>query len=159
MKWPESQGKDLYRRGLYIFFQRNVPYPMLMNFDTPDSNLACVRRFRSTTPLQSLNLLNDPVFFRAAQALAARVLREKPGSVDDRASYAFQLCVGREPSARERRRITDFFGRQMDILKLEPESSAKLLPGALEGFDPVEAGAWVGVGRALLNIDEFITRE
>ena len=73
VKWVESKGADRYRRGMYIHFQRTTPYPMLMNFDEPDSNTSCTRRRRSNTPLQSLNLLNDPVFFEAAQALAARV--------------------------------------------------------------------------------------
>src|ERR1035441_7834136 len=77
VNWTESTGPDRYRRGLYIHFQRTTPYPMLMNFDEPDSNTTCTRRGRSNTPLQALNLLNDPVFFEAAQALATRVLRSE----------------------------------------------------------------------------------
>ncbi len=49
--WSESPGSDIYRRGLYIHFQRTVPYPMLMTFDSPDSNTTCLRRTRSNTPL------------------------------------------------------------------------------------------------------------
>ena len=79
MKWEESTGADRYRRGLYIHFQRTAPYPQLMNFDAPDSNRVLhPPRARSNTPLQALNLLNDPVFFEAAQALAFRVLRKSP---------------------------------------------------------------------------------
>ncbi|MFM8468816.1 MAG: PSD1 and planctomycete cytochrome C domain-containing protein, partial [Limisphaerales bacterium] len=63
VKWTESKGDEKNRRGLYIFFQRTVPYPMLMTFDAPDSNATCARRERSNTPLQALTLLNDPVFF------------------------------------------------------------------------------------------------
>jgi hypothetical protein len=74
VKWPENTGSERYRRGLYIFFQRTVPYPQLMMFDAPDSNVSCPKRERSTTPLQALNLLNDPVFFEAAQAMAAGLL-------------------------------------------------------------------------------------
>ena len=79
VKWPESTGRERYRRGLYIFFQRTVPYPQLMMFDAPDSNVSCPKRERSTTPLQALNLLNDPVFFEAAQAMAARLWLENLG--------------------------------------------------------------------------------
>ena len=41
VKWVESSGVDRYRRGLYTWFQRTSPYPSLMSFDAPDSNLAC----------------------------------------------------------------------------------------------------------------------
>src|SRR5205085_5911553 len=61
-RWVESTGPDRFRRGLYTWFQRTSPYPMLMTFDGPDSNLCCVRRERSNTPLQALTLLNDTVF-------------------------------------------------------------------------------------------------
>lgn len=158
VKWPESKGKDRYRRGLYIFFQRTVPYPMLMTFDAPDANLACTRRLRSMTPLQSLNLLNDPVFFEAAQALAARVLRERPGGLSDRINYAMELCLARPATAREGERILSYFQRQSEILKQEPDSVRKIYTGALDGAEPLEAATWVGVSRALLNLDEFITR-
>ncbi|MFN7932229.1 MAG: DUF1553 domain-containing protein [Bryobacteraceae bacterium] len=100
VKWPESKGPDKYRRGLYIFFQRTVPYPQLMTFDF-DSVLACSRCQRSTTPLQALNLLNDPVFLEAAQALGVRLLNEERGSFEDCMKLAFRLCLNRDPKPKE----------------------------------------------------------
>jgi len=119
-RWKESAGPDKYRRGLYTFFQRTAPYPQMINFDAPESNVAVSRRSRSNTPLQALNLLNDPVFHEAAEALAARIARD--GVVN-----GFTLTMARPPDARE-----------LEILK---------------GLSPL------GVARALLNSDEFITRE
>ena len=89
VKWVESTGPDRYRRGLYIHFQRTTPYPQLMNFDAPSANLSCTRRERTDTPLQALNLMNDPVFFEAAQALAFRVMREASGRVPRPAELRF----------------------------------------------------------------------
>jgi hypothetical protein len=133
VKWQESKGQERYRRGLYIHYQRTTPYPFLANFDEPDSTLSCIRRRVSNTPLQSLNLLNDPVFFEAAGALAKRIEREAPGaSFDERLNYAFELCLGRKPSAREKDRLSTYFSQQQD---------------------------WVGISRVLLNLDEFISRE
>ena len=91
------------------------------------------RRRLSDTPLQSLNLLNDPVFFEAAGALAKRVEEQAPGtSFSDRLTYAFELCLGRKPTAQEKDRLATYFDKQQD---------------------------WTGISRVLLNLDEFITRE
>jgi hypothetical protein len=159
VKWKESEGPDRYRRGLYIHFQRTVPYPQLITFDAPDSNVSCTRRRRSNTPLQALNLLNDPVFFEAAQALAVRLLQEAPGGIAERLDYGYRLCLGRAPSARERERLAKYYNQQLSILQQEPDSAASMLPVAPEGSGRLEAAAWVGVSRVLLNLDEFITRE
>ena len=163
VKWHDSSGPDRYRRGLYIHFQRTTPYPMLMNFDEPDSNTTCTRRGRSNTPLQALNLLNDPVFFEAAQALATRVLEEMPGGITERLDYAFKLVVARPPTEGERQRLTDYFEQQKQLLAQDlakdPKAAENMQPFHPQGVDPLDAAAWVGVSRVLLNLDEFITRE
>jgi cytochrome c553 len=140
VKWNASQGPDRYRRGLYIHFQRTTPYPQLMNFDAPDSNVSCSRRRPSNTPLQSLNLLNDEVFFEAAEALAARL---GEGSFGERLDRAYQLTLGRAPTAAERERLAALSDEQEGIRRNEP--------GAIT--------PWVAICRVLLNLDEFITRE
>jgi len=149
-KWEESQGPDRYRRGLYIHFQRTTPYAQLMTFDAPDSNVSCARRRPSNTPLQSLNLLNDPVFFEAAQALAVRADREAPK--DQRLDYAFQLALGRLATPIERERLAKYLDAQTNLVTKE-NSAATLLPA-----EPLLA-PWVGLSRVLLNLDEFMTRE
>ena len=83
LSWPENQDQNRYRRGIYTFFQRTVPYPMLIEFDAADSNAACTRRERSNTPLQALTLWNDPVFVECAQHLGARLLKEVPADEDN----------------------------------------------------------------------------
>ena len=80
--WDEAKGPDRYRRALYTFRYRSVPYPMLQTFDAPNGDFACVRRTRSNTPLQALTTLNEPIFLECARALALRTLRE--GGCDDR---------------------------------------------------------------------------
>ena len=53
--WKESTGPDRYRRALYTFRFRSVPYPMLQAFDAPNGDFSCVRRVKSNTPLQALD--------------------------------------------------------------------------------------------------------
>ncbi len=134
-KWTESLGPDKYRRGLYIVFQRTSPYPMLSNFDAPDMSVACSRRRSSDTSLQALNLLNDPVFYEAAQALAFRITSEGPADVSGRIDTAFELALGRKANDRERTRLKKYIDEQP------------------------AASAWTGLARIVLNTDEFIVRE
>jgi Protein of unknown function (DUF1553)/Protein of unknown function (DUF1549)/Planctomycete cytochrome C len=159
VKWVESTGVDRYRRGMYILFQRTVPYPMLMTFDAPDSNLSCTRRERTDTPLQALNLMNDPVFFEAAQGLAFRILRESAGPFRERLKFAFDVTVGRPPSEREAARLTQYYNDSARHLETDTAAVNALFPNQIEGVPQREAASWVELSRVLLNLDEFITRE
>jgi hypothetical protein len=159
LKWKESQGSGRYRRGLYIHFQRTSPYPELVNFDAPDSRLSCPRRRRSNTPLQALNLLNDPVFFEAAQALAQRTLREAPDGFQNRLAYAFELALDRKPNAHELDHLARYFDEQKTLFAKDEKSMATVAPYVWEGVSRADLAAWVGVSRVLMNLDEFITRE
>ncbi len=159
VKWPESTGSERYRRGLYIFFQRTVPYPQLMMFDAPDSNVSCARRERSTTPLQALNLLNDPVFFEAAQGLAVRVWRENLKTEAQRLDIVFRLALARPPAPNERDRLASYLQQQRLRLEKEPKLAESLYEGRVESVSKTELAAWVALSRSILNLDEFMTRE
>ncbi len=142
--WPVSKGAEKYRRGLYIHFQRSTPYPMLMNFDAPKSNVAQCKRERSNTALQALNLLNDPVFHESAQGLAYLAI----GAGADwskRLETAFLHALTRPPSDSEKQKLERFFAAQKQQL-------------AREGIAD-ESAAWTALASVLLNLDEFVTRE
>ena len=160
-KWVESTGQERYRRGMYIWFQRTSPYPTLMTFDAPDSNVCTVRRERSNTPLQALTLLNDVVFVEAAQALAKRVQDELPDEAPCiQLERMFELAFGREKSVAERNRLLKLFTEFQRLARADPKEAEKLVGG----FKPAkatiaDAAAWVCVARTLLNLDEFVTRD
>jgi hypothetical protein len=86
--------------------------------------------------------LNDPAFVEIARGLAERIVRERADSASDRERlrYGFLLCLGRAP-----------LDRELDTL------GALLRSG---GADQGTTGPdWLSVARALLNLDEFVTRE
>jgi hypothetical protein len=160
-RWIESTGPDRYRRGLYTWFQRTSPYPMLMTFDAPDSNVTCTRRDRSNTPLQALTLLNDPVFHECAQALGRRMMKESPGGDPAaRLRYAFVTCLGRPPMERELASLSDLYDKFRTLADADNSAAAKLAgtPPPAEA-ELTAAAASVAVARVLLNLDEFVTRE
>lgn len=160
-RWVESTGPDRYRRGLYTWFQRTSPYPMLLTFDSPDANVCTVRRERSNTALQALTLLNDSVFVETAQALASRILTDKALTADaDRLRHLVQLALGRAPLPEEEEQLARLLADMQALAQANPTEAEKLLGAhAPKGIPVPTAAAWVGVARTVLNLDEFVTRE
>jgi hypothetical protein len=132
-----------------------------MNFDAPDANAAACKRERSNTPLQALNLLNDPVFVESARALATRLLRETAldASPAARIHHAFALALARPPAPGELPPLEQYLHAQNEIFSRDPAAAAQWFPPALAGFSRAESAAWVGLASVLLNLDEFITKE
>ncbi len=156
-KWVESKGEDRYRRGMYTWFQRTSPYPMLTTFDAPDGNLCCVRRDRTNTPLQALTLLNDATFVECAQALAKRIVTEKKGSASERLDHGFRLCFGRHPTPPEHEHLLKLYDEVLALCRANPKEATRLT--GTTGDAGVEIAAWMTVARLLMNLDEFVTRE
>jgi mono/diheme cytochrome c family protein len=164
--WHEAQGKDRYRRGLYVFRRRNQLHPSMSVFDAPTGDFSCVRRSRSDTPLQALTTLNETIFNEAARALALRSLQSGGTSDDDRISFAFRCVTSRAPSRTERADLRQFLERQktrladgwLDIRKLGAIDGDKTseLPS---GTTPNQLAAYTALSRVLLNLDETLTRE
>jgi hypothetical protein len=82
--YSASQGQDLYRRGVYTFWRRTFLHPSLLAFDAPSREECTVNRVNSNTPLQSLVLLNDPIFVEAARVFAQNILQTGPATLDGR---------------------------------------------------------------------------
>jgi hypothetical protein len=159
-RWVESTGADRFRRGLYTWFQRTSPYPMLMTFDAPDSNVACTRRDRSNTPLQALTLLNDPVFHECAQALGQRIMTASQSDTRARLKFGLEACVGRPPSEQELASLSQLFAEFRGLADADHEAAAKVV-GLPKPSDAAlaDTAAAVALARVLLNLDEFVTRE
>ncbi len=160
--YVQSHGNDLYRRGLYVYWKRSVPYPPLATFDAPSREFCITARPRTNTPLQALVLMNDPAFLETARGLAARVLKEGGGDDRARLEYAFRLCLGRRPNDRERAVLGRALEGERKHFRLDPKGAAALTavgesPRPLD-IDPAELAAWTAVGNILLNLDETITK-
>jgi hypothetical protein len=159
-KWVMSQGADRYRRGMYVQLWRLTPHPYFRLFDAPDATESCPRRPRSNTPLQALTLLNDPWFMESAVAMAARILKEQANQTDDeRLDWVFRVCLGRSPSLEERRILNELLTHQQQQFEREPDRAATIVGEGIDRDQAVRQAAWTAVSRAVLNLDEFVTRE
>ncbi|HKQ93917.1 MAG TPA: PSD1 and planctomycete cytochrome C domain-containing protein [Blastocatellia bacterium] len=161
--WETSKGEDKYRRGMYTFWKRSVPYPSMSVFDAPNADMSCTRRTRSNSPLQALTTLNDAAFMEAAQSLALRVWKE--GGADERAKmiYGFRLCTGRRPDEYELNRLLALLRKQRERFAGDTAAAVYVsspdLNNLPSGVDLHKLAPWTIVARVLLNLDETITRQ
>jgi hypothetical protein len=161
--WPETKGADRFRRGMYTFWKRSLPFPSLTAFDTPSGEFSCPRRLRSNTPLQALTTLNEKAFVESAQAMALRVIKE--GGTDNRSRtiYAFELCTGRKPKPVELNKLLKFWREQYDYFENRTSAAVNVaVPDVKQMPEDVnlhKVAAWAMVSRAILNLDETITKE
>jgi mono/diheme cytochrome c family protein len=155
LDWKVSAGEDRYRRGLYTFAKRTAPYAMAATFDAPSGEACTARREVSNSALQALTMLNGAVLVEAAQALARRAAAHD-GDTAGRAKYLFGLCLVRPPTAGEVAAITEFYEAQRERFAKDPKAAATAAGAAP---DAPERAAWAATARALLNLDEFITKE
>jgi len=164
--WVESTGADRYRRAIYTFRYRSMPFPMLDTFDAPNGDSTCVRRARSDTPLQALTTLNEPLFLEMARALAFKTLREGGSDDQERITFAFRRCVARKPTAhemselnalleKEKTRYTDGKRNPWMLAANDPAHPPQLPTNV----SPADAAAWTLLSRVMLNLDETITKE
>ena len=157
LEWKTSTGPDRYRRGLYTFAKRTTPYAMTATFDGPSGESCLARREHSNTPLQALTLLNDGVFMECAQALGKSTAAQS-GDVEARVEQVFRRCLVRPPTAEERKWLADFYQTQLNRFA-KGDLKADEVAGKEKSPQINEQAAWTTVARAVLNLDEAITKD
>ncbi len=137
-KWntPKEGDSERYRRSIYTYTKRSIPYPMFAAFDAPSREFCTPRRLRSNTPLQALMTLNDETFRDCADGLATRMqsISENPR---EQIEYGFRLVTCRVPQDSE----ID------ELLKLKH---------SINGDD--KGHGLIAVAAVLLNLDEVLTK-
>jgi hypothetical protein len=161
-KYEQSHGTDLYRRSMYTFWKRTVPYPSLNTFDAPDREKCTARRSVTNTPLQALVLWNDPTYIEAARAFAQRDLKEAGPTESDRIRYAFRLATDRDPTPQEFTILNTLYQKESAKYAADKAAAGKLISigesKADPHLEPAQLAAWTLVASTILNMDETITK-
>jgi Protein of unknown function (DUF1553)/Protein of unknown function (DUF1549) len=148
------------RRSIYIFVRRNLPYPLLQEFDTANTFESCDYRKNTVTAPQSLDLLNNELVLDWARSLAGRVLNDSGLTPAAQVDRAFRLAYGRGASAEEEKIAEDFLAKQMPVMaqRLAGDDKSKPpLPTNLPaGTDPARAAAFVDLCHMLMDSNEFL---
>lgn len=158
-----GKGDDLRRRSVYTYWKRSVPHPAMLLFDAPFRETCTLRRPRTNTPLQALNVMNDPTYVEAARFLAQRMMHEINGSVNSRLTHGFKLLLARSPSSAELAVLRAAYERAHADFVKDKEAAKALLAVGEAGIDAKletsELAAFTTVASTMLNLDEVITKE
>ena len=158
--YKQDTGANLYRRSLYTFWKRTLPPPSMITFDAMSREVCTARREVTTTPLQSLVLLNDPQFVEAARRVAERALTRFPADAPARHRTVFRTLIGRSPDAVETGILARLFDEQRGVFAAAPADARRLLAVGESRVDETlpadEVAATAMVVSAIMNFDEFV---
>ena len=158
-----GKGDDLHRRSIYTYWKRSVPNPAMLLFDAPFRESCTLRRPRTNTPLQALNLMNDPTYVEASRLLAQRMMLEGGSTVESRLSLGFRLLLARPPKPAELAVLRTAYGRNFTDFQKDGEAAKALLAfGDFKNdakLNPSELAAFTAVASIILNLDEVVTKE
>ncbi|MEZ0385446.1 MAG: DUF1553 domain-containing protein, partial [Verrucomicrobium sp.] len=156
--WETSKGEDRYRRGMYTFWRRTVPYPSMATFDAPSRENSTMRRLPTNTPLQAFVTLNDPAFFEMAQALGRRVVKEGGATLESRLRYGLELSLARPATEDQVNALLELYRDELAHFQSQPDAAAKLAGEHLPDTTAAEAAAWTMVANVLLNLDGVLMK-
>ncbi len=160
--YVQSHGPDLYRRSMYTFWKRTVPFPSLNTFDAPSREKCTARRTVTNTPLQALVLMNDPTFMEAARKFAERDIQEAGPNETDRIRFAFRTATDREPTPQELTILNKLYGNERAHYESDPSDAEKVVSIGEsprdKHLDTVDLAAMTLVTSTILNMDETVTK-
>lgn len=160
--WATSKNEDRYRRGLYTFWRRTVPYPSMATFDAPSREICTIRRINTNTPLQAMITLNDPVFIEISQALGRRIYKEGGATPRSRIEYGLKLSLIRPAQAEQIAPLLKLYKSELKYYQSHPEEAAKLLENQLNPlpaeYNKSELAAWTVIANVLLNMDGVLSK-
>jgi hypothetical protein len=162
-KYIEGEGDDLYRRSLYTFWRRTVPPPSMMNFDNASREVCSVRLSATNTPLQALNLMNDPQFVEAARVLAERMILEGGDTAEARIDFGHRTVLARQIPERTRTILEASFDDYLAHFREAPDKARQMIEVGVsepdERIDGPELAAMTMVASVLLNLDETLNKQ
>jgi hypothetical protein len=135
----------------------------MATLDAPSREICQVKRARTNTPLQALELMNDVTYVEAARRLAQLMLSEGGPTAKDRIEFAFRRAVARRPTSSELQVLERGLERYRNNFHADPESAKRFIRHGEspvdDRSDPVELAAYTATAEVILNLDETMTKE
>ncbi|QNF34597.1 DUF1553 domain-containing protein [Adhaeribacter swui] len=159
MQWETSEGEDAYRRALYTFWRRSSPYPSLLTFDAAGREVCVSRRIRTNTPLQALVTLNDTVYLTAARGLAQQ-MQNMSATPQNQIKAGYYRALFKQPNFATLHVLTRLYQQSEQHFTQKTQELQKFLPAIDHQLkNAPQLAALTVVANAIMNLDEFITKE
>ena len=140
-----STDGNQYRRSLYTYWKRTVPPPGMITFDASTRDYCTVERQKTSTPLQSLILLNDPQVQNAAEAIASLILSSEIKNKKERIITLHRRITGRYPS---RKALSDMIDYMETVEELHEKKTTEISEVDLE------LKSYTSLALLIYNLDE-----
>lgn len=154
--WVNSSNGEQYRRAVYTFWKRTAPYPSMLMFDGAAREVCTARRIRTNTPLQALTTLNDSVYIDMARHFAYR-MQKQGGNIQQQISRGYQLAMYKTMLPEKLEIMVNLYKKAFEQFKKDKQKTHQMVGGMDEHTNP-ETAALVVVANAMLNLDEFVTK-
>ena len=122
-----SADASQFRRSIYSKVLRNTRDPLLDVFDAPQQFTSTSSRDATTTPIQSLLLINSPFMIQRSRAMAIRLEAAASGRMEDAIRTAYLLTLGRRPAVEELEESLGFLREQGH--RVDPELALSAAAG------------------------------
>lgn len=157
-----DKGDKLYRRSLYTYWRKTIPPPSMLIFDSPMKEFCEVRRVRTSTPLQALNMLNDPQTLEASRVLGSALVQDQSLTLEQKIALAFRKITSRHPESKEVQVLLQGYEEEYARYRANPEEAKKFLHvGGYpqdDKLDPIECAAMMHAVSIIYNLDESISK-
>ncbi len=140
-----------YRRSIYTYWKRSIPFPAFGAFDAPTRETCSSRRLVSNTPLAALATLNDEAFAEMAKGLARRMKHDAEGDIRKKITTGFRMATSLKPTTRQLEILLSLFNETAKDYEDNPKDYSGLA-GTPDG------AAFTIVASALLNMDDTLTK-
>jgi hypothetical protein len=160
--YKQDHGAAIYRRGLYTFIKLTAPPPSMMIFDASNRDQCEAKRSSTNTPLQALNMLNDPTILEAARVLAEKIGTQNK-TLEEKIQEAFETITIRPASRYEKNKLLTYCEKQIEQLS----KNSSLVENTLsigeyghpkKGYNATEVAALMKTILIIYNLEETITK-
>ena len=162
-RYPYKQGKGegLYRKSIYTVWKRTTTPPSLMIFDAADRGACEVRRKTTSTPLQSLVLLNDPQYVEASRVMSEKAMIVFPDDTIRQIRYVYRANTGQTPDEKQLAKTVGLYEKMLSKYKEDQTSAMKLVnvgeKPTIDDLQVDQLAALTVVANSLMNTYEAYT--